>query len=349
MFDSDAFAGHESLHQFFDPKTGLKALIAIHSSALGPGAGGCRMWNYKDEASAVRDVLRLSEGMSYKNAVVGLDLGGAKAVIWGDSRTQKTPELFRALGRFIDSLNGAYWSAEDVGVSPDDMRFAREETRYVAGLDDGPAASGDPSPWTALGVFLCMKAAARRVFGVEDLKGMRIAIQGVGHVGQYLARRLMSEGAELVIADVNEAVLKQVSDATDAKIVSPDEIYDVDADIFSPNALGAIINQDTLPRFKAKLICGSANNQLASAEFGRELLNNGLVYTPDFVVNGGGIINVASEISGKYSREWVTNKIDQLVLTSEKVLEEAGADKRPAQDVALDIARRRIAEKSTAR
>ena len=348
MFDSDAFKDHESVHHFHDPATGLKAIIAVHSTALGPGAGGCRMWNYPDANAALRDVLRLSEGMSYKNAAAGLDLGGAKAVIWGDSRTQKTPELFRALGRCIDRMNGQYWSAEDVGVSPDDMRYAREETRFVAGLDDGPAASGDPSPWTALGVYLCMLESAKRTYGVDDLKGMKIAIQGVGSVGGYLAGHLAEAGAELFVADVNEAVLEQVSASTGATVVSPESIYDVDAEVFSPNALGAVLNQDTLPRIKARLICGSANNQLATPEIGVQLLQSGQTYAPDFVVNGGGIINVASEISGEYSKQWVKTKIHELVATLTRVLDEADTEKRPTHDVAVEFARRRIANKMTA-
>ena len=345
MFDSDAFAGHESLHHFYDEQTGLKALIAVHSTALGPGAGGCRMWNYPDAQSALRDVLRLSEGMSYKNAVADLPLGGAKAVIWGDSRKDKTPELFRALGRFIDSLNGVYWSAEDVGVSPDDMRYAREETRYVAGLDDGEAASGDPSPLTALGVFKCMQRAATRVFGTQSLEGVHVAVQGVGHVGGYLVEHLAKAGAKLTVTDINETLLEQVASKTGAQIVSPDAIYDVDADIFSPNALGAVVNDATLERLQCKLILGSANNQLATVDVGALLMEKGLVYGPDFVVNGGGIINVASEISGEYSRDWVLGKIDKLVETLDEILLTSSENGTPSNVEAIALARRRIAVK----
>lgn len=344
MFDSDAFAGHESVHHFYDDNTGLKAVIAIHSTARGPGAGGCRMWNYTDSVAMMRDALRLSEGMSYKNAVADLPLGGAKAVIWGDSRTGKSPELFRALGRFIDSLNGVYWSAEDVGVSPDDMRHAREETRYVAGLNEGEAASGDPSPITAIGVFRCMKAAAARALGTDSLKDVRVAVQGVGHVGGYLVKHLAEEGARLTIADINQSVLEQIARETGAEIVHPDAIYDIDAEIFSPNALGAIINDETLDRFKCKLIAGSANNQLASADIGRKLMDRNILYAPDFVVNGGGIINVASEISGEYSRDWVLKKIDHLVDTLGEIMDLSTRNRQPTNHEALALARRRIAE-----
>ena len=343
MFDSDAFAGHESLHHFYDEQTGLKALIAVHSTARGPGAGGCRMWNYPDAQSALRDVLRLSEGMSYKNAVADLPLGGAKAVIWGDSRKDKTPELFRALGRFIDSLNGVYWSAEDVGVSPDDMRFAREETRYVAGLDDGEAASGDPSPLTALGVYKCMQRAATRVFGTQSLEGVHVAVQGVGHVGGYLVEHLAKAGAKLTLTDINETLLQQVASKSGAQIVAPDAIYDVEAEIFSPNALGAVVNDTTLERLQCKLILGSANNQLATIDIGAKLLEKGLVYGPDFVVNGGGIINVASEISGEYSRDWVLGKIDKLVETLDEILQTSSENGTPSNVEAIALARRRIA------
>jgi len=303
------------------------------------------MWNYDNAQAAMRDALRLSEGMSYKNAVADLPLGGAKAVIWGDSKTQKTPELFRALGRFIESLDGAYWSAEDVGVSPDDMRHAREETRYVAGLDDGVAASGDPSPVTALGVYRGMKAAAQRVLGVDSLADVHVALQGVGHVGGYLAQHLAKEGARLTITDINQPVLEQVAQQTGAKIVSPDEIYDTDAQIFSPNALGAVINDQTLERLSCKLIAGSANNQLATVDIGEKLVKQGVAYAPDFVINAGGIINVASEISGTYSHDWVMGKVDRLVETLVTILDESAAQKTPSNVVAIDLARRRMTAK----
>jgi leucine dehydrogenase len=343
MFDKPAFAGHESVHHFFDQKTGLRAIIAIHSTERGPAAGGCRMWNYASADDAFVDVLRLSEGMSYKNAMADLPLGGGKAVIWGNSKTDKTPDLFRALGRAINTLNGRYWSAEDVGVSVHDMAFAAEETKYVSGLSTGKAASGDPSPVTAKGVFLGLKAAALRAFGTDDLNGRTIAVQGVGHVGGYLCGHLAQVGARLVITDVNTETLEIVAKATGAKVVAPGEIYDVAADIFSPNALGAIINPETLPRLKVKVVAGGANNQLATPEMGDRLREAGVLYAPDYVINGGGIINVAAEISGAYDPEWVEAKVLPLVQTLGEVLDQAQAEGRATNRVADEIARKRIA------
>lgn len=339
MFDKAAFAGHESVHHFFDAKTGLKAIIAVHSTALGPAAGGCRMWNYATSDEAFIDALRLSEGMSYKNAMADLPLGGGKAVIWGNSKTDKTPELFRALGRAIATLNGKYWSAEDVGVSVHDMAHAAEETKYVAGL---PGKSGDPSPVTARGVFLGIKAAALRAFGTDDLNGRHIAVQGVGHVGAYVCGHLAKAGAKLTITDVNQEALAQVSKETGAIVVAPGDIYDVDADIFSPNALGAIINPETLPRLKMKVIAGGANNQLATPDMGEKVKARGILYAPDYVINGGGIINVAAEISGAYDMAWVDGKLSRLMETLGEVLDQARREDRATNRVADAIARTRI-------
>jgi leucine dehydrogenase len=344
MFDKPAFAGHENVHHFFDAGTGLRAIIAVHSTARGPAAGGCRMWNYETADQAFTDALRLSEGMSYKNAMADLPLGGGKAVIWGNSKTDKTPEMFRALGRAIESLNGTYWSAEDVGVSPTDMAYAAEETKYVAGLPTGQAASGDPSPVTAKGVFLGLKAAALRAFGSDDLKGRRIAVQGVGHVGGYLCDHLTAAGAELVITDVNREALQAVASRTGAQIVEPAAIYDQPVDIFSPNALGAIVNPDTIMRLKARVIAGGANNQLATADMGEALMERGVLYAPDYVINGGGIINVAAEISGVYDPDWVESKVQKLVATLGDVLDQAAQERRATNRVADEIARRRIGE-----
>jgi leucine dehydrogenase len=344
MFDLPAFAGHESVHHFYDAKTGLRAVIAIHSTRRGPGAGGCRMWNYATSADVLTDALRLSEGMSYKNAMADLPLGGGKAVIWGNSKTDKTPDLFRALGRAIEQCNGRYWSAEDVGVSPADMAFAAEETKYVAGLPTGKAASGDPSPITARGVYLGIKAAAARAFGSDDLKGRHVAVQGVGHVGGYVCQHLAEAGARLTITDVNPETLAQVAKATSATVVSPDAIYDVECDVYSPNALGAVVNPGTLPRLKCKVIAGGANNQLATPDMGEKLMERGILYAPDYVINGGGIINVASEISGEFSPAWVEGKVQKLVQTLGEVLDQARSEGRATNRVADEIARRRIGE-----
>ena len=347
LFDSPDFEGHEGVHAFFDEKTGLKSIIAIHSTARGPAAGGCRMWDYSSADAALTDALRLSRGMSYKNAMAELDLGGGKAVIIGDSRSQKTPALFEAFGRAVDSLGGAYWTAEDVGVSPADLENTRKTTRFVAGLEGHAAASGDPSPVTAEGVFrgvrLCVERALKR-----DLKGVHVAIQGVGHVGAYLAEKLHAAGAVLTIADVNQAALNAVAAKTGAKIVPADAIFDVEADVFAPCALGGAISALTLPRLKVKVIAGGANNQLADAMIGQTVFDRGILYAPDYVINGGGIINVAAEIraleaGGAFDGDWVAGKLDRLAQTLAEVIDQSIAEKRPANLVADEIARARIA------
>ena len=295
LFDSPAFEGHEGVHAFFDEKTGLKSIIAVHSTVRGPAAGGCRMWAYPTADDALTDALKLSRAMSYKNAMADLDLGGGKSVIIGDARTQKTPALFEAFGAAIETLGGRYWTAEDVGVSPSDLMHARRRTRYVAGLEGHPAASGDPSPVTAEGVFRGVRLCVRRALN-RDLNGVTVAIQGVGHVGGYLAEKLHAAGAKLIIADVNREAIERVAAATGAQVVAPSAIFDVPADVFAPCAMGGAVNLDTLSRLQARIIAGGANNQLADAETGRMIFDKGLLYAPDYVINGGGIINVAGEI-----------------------------------------------------
>lgn len=342
MFDHPDFDAHEGVHLFHDASTGLRAIIAIHSTHRGPAAGGCRMWNYAAGDDMLRDALRLSQGMSYKNAMADLPLGGGKAVIWGDSHTDKTPDLFRAFGRAIDSLRGRYYTAEDVGIDVADIAHAAEETRFVAGLDEGSAASGDPSPVTAVGVFRGIKVACARAFGSDDLSGRTIAVQGVGSVGGYLCDHLAGAGARLVICDIDEAALADVARRTGAEIVAPDAIYDVEADVFSPNALGAVINDQTLPRLRAKVIAGGANNQLVIPEMGELVRRAGILYAPDYVINGGGIINVAAEISGAYSREWVEAKLGAMIATLAEVLDDALSAGEATNAVADRIARARI-------
>ena len=346
LFDSPNFEGHEGVHAFSDEKSGLKCIIAVHSTALGPAAGGCRMWPYASARDALEDALKLSRAMSYKNAMAGLDLGGGKSVILGDSRTQKTPALFEAFGRAIEDLGGKYWTAEDVGVSPEDLAHARKRTRYVAGLDGHPAASGDPSPVTAEGVFRGLKLCVQRALD-RELDGVRVAIQGVGHVGGYLAEKLHAVGARLVITDVNPETLRRVAAATNAEIVSPGAIFDADVDVFAPCAMGGAINLDTLPRLRARVIAGAANNQLADVASGHDLLQRGILYAPDYVINGGGIINVAGEIRAldrdeAFDPNWVDTKLDRLALTLEDVLEQALRERRPTNEVANQIARSRI-------
>jgi leucine dehydrogenase len=347
LFDSSAFEGHEGVHAFSDEKTGLKTIIAVHSTARGPAAGGCRMWPYASAQLALEDALRLSRAMSYKNAMADLELGGGKAVIIGDSRTQKTPALFEAFGRAVERVGGHYWTAEDVGVSPADLMSARKHTRYVAGLEGHAAASGDPSPVTAEGVFRGVRLCVRRALN-RDLDGVTVAIQGVGHVGAFLADKLHAAGAKLVIADVNEEAVREVAGRTGARVVSAAAIFDVDADVFAPCALGGAVNEDTLSRIGARVIAGGANNQLASSEVGRMLFEQGRLYAPDYVINGGGIINVAGEIralerSEAFDAAWVEAKLDRLMLTLEEVLDRSRQEARPTHEIANEIARARIA------
>jgi len=353
LFDSPSFEGHEGVHSFFDEKTGLKSIIAVHSTARGPAAGGCRMWPYPSAEAALEDALRLSRAMSYKNAMADLELGGGKAVIIGDSRTQKSPALFEAFGRAVDTLGGKYWTAEDVGVSPADLMSARKATRYVAGLEGHAAASGDPSPVTAEGVFRGVRLAVRRALK-RDLDGVTVAVQGVGHVGAYLAEKLHAAGAKLILTDVNEQALAEVAARTNATVVAPGAIFDAEADVFAPCALGGAINASTLPRLKARIIAGGANNQLADPEIGREVFERGMLYAPDYVINGGGIINVAAEIRGlergeAFDPAWVAAKLDRLMVTLEEVLDRALAEGRPTHEIANEMAKARIAQAAAER
>ena len=348
MFDHPSFDAHEGVHAFHDTESGLKCIIAVHSTALGPAAGGCRMWNYAIGDAMLTDALRLSQGMSFKNAMADLPLGGGKSVIWGDPRKDKSEALFRAFGRAVDSLNGSYYTAEDVGIDTSDMAMVRRETRYVAGLDEGAAASGDPSPITARGVYLGIREVAKRLYGTDDLSGRTVAVQGVGSVGAHVCEYLAKDGAKLVISDIDQVALKDVSTSTGATIVQPDDIYDAEADIFSPCALGAVINEKTLDRLRVKGVAGAANNQLVVPEMGEFLRRKGILYAPDYVINGGGIINVAAEISGNYSRDWVDGKLARLIETLGEVLDEALSTGQPANAVADRIARQRIADAKAA-
>ncbi len=343
MFDNRAFDAHEGVHFFHDANSGLRCVIAIHSTALGPSAGGCRMWNYQTSDEMLTDALRLSQGMSYKNAMAGLELGGGKAVLWGNSRTDKSEALFRAFGRAVESLQGRYYTAEDVGIDTADIDIAAQETRYAAGTSTGSAASGDPSPVTALGVFRGIQAVVARAFGSNDLNGKTVAVQGVGSVGGYACEHLAEAGANLIITDIDQSALQDIASKTGARVVAPDEIYDAKADVFSPNALGATINPETLKRLRVKAVAGGANNQLATPDMGQALSDAGILYAPDYVINGGGIINVAAEISGTYARDWVMGKLDILIATLGEVLDQGLASNQPTNVIADQIARARIA------
>ena len=352
VFSSPAFEGHEAVHAFHDAGSGLKAIIAIHSTARGPAAGGCRMFPYADDQAALDDALRLSRAMSHKNAVADLDLGGGKAVIIGDPRTVKSGPLFEAFGRSVEAVGGRYWSAEDVGVSPADLAHARKATRYVAGLEGHASASGDPSPVTAEGVKRGIVLAVHRVLE-RDLDGVTVAIQGVGHVGAYLAEKLAAAKARLIITDVDAEAAERVAARTGAVQVAPDEIFDAEAEVFAPCAMGGAFSADTIGRLRARIVAGGANNQLADPDMGRQLCERGVLYAPDFVINGGGIINVAGEIRALQRGEafdptWVEAKLSRLIETLEEVLDRAASERRPPHEVAVDIARARIAAASRA-
>ena len=347
IFHSPAFEDHEGLHAFHDAKAGLNCLIAIHSTARGPASGGVRMWPYPDDQAAIDDALRLSRAMSYKNAMAGIDFGGGKTVIIGDSRTDKTPAMFEALGRAVESLGGRYWAAEDVGVSPADLAYARKETRFIAGLEGHPAASGDPSPVTAEGVKRGIELCVRRTLG-KPLSEVTVAIQGVGHVGALLADKLAAAGARLVICDVGAEAVAAVAARTGAQVVSPEAIFDVEADVFAPCALGGAASAETLPRLKARIVAGGANNQLADAGVGQALFDRGVLYAPDFVINGGGIINVAAEIRAiergeAFDPAWVEGKVAAMIGTLSEVLDRSLAERRPADQIAVQMAKERIA------
>lgn len=326
-----------------DQTSGLKAIICIHDTTLGPALGGTRMWNYACEEDAIFDALRLARGMTYKNAAAGLNLGGGKTVIIGDSRTQKNEELFRAFGRYVQSLNGRYITAEDVGTSVQDMDWVHLETDFVTGVSSSYGASGDPSPMTARGVWRGMKAAAMEAFGSDSLEGKTIAIQGLGHVGYYLAKHLHEEGAKLIVTDIHNELIKRVVEEMGATAVLPDEIFGVKADIFAPCALGAVVNDETIPQFKVQVIAGAANNVLKEEHHGHRLHELGILYAPDYVINSGGVINVADELEG-YNYERALKKVELVYDNVAKVIKLANEYKIPTYIAADRLAEERIAK-----
>ncbi len=338
MMDANQFKGHEQLVYLHDRESGLKAFIAVHDTSLGPAAGGCRMWNYDSELDALNDVLRLSRGMSHKNAVAGLRLGGGKAVIIGSSKTDKSEELFRAFGRMIDGLGGKYISAEDVGISVEDMEIVAEETRYVAGLNKGEHASGDPSPFTATGTYLGIRAAVKHALGRDDVAGLTIAVQGVGHVGYHLCKQLYNAGAKLLVSDINPDALNRVEQEFGAKITDPDKIISAEVDVLSPCALGAIINDNSIDDIRAKIIAGAANNQLARDDHGHTLMGRGILYAPDYVINAGGIINIAAETRGAYDIDWVNGKVEKIYDNLMTIFRRSVSEKRPTNRIADELA-----------
>ncbi|KPV43506.1 leucine dehydrogenase [Alicyclobacillus ferrooxydans] len=326
-----------------DEASGLKAIIAIHDTTLGPALGGCRMWTYATEEEAITDALRLARGMTYKAAAAGLNLGGGKTVVIGDPKKDKSEALFRSLGRYIQSLNGRYITAEDVGTSVHDMDLIHMETSYVTGVSSAYGSSGNPSPMTALGVFRGLQATAKVALGTDDMAGKKVAIQGLGSVGYALAEFLKQAGAELVVTDINEEALRRATNELGAKVVQPGDIFAQDVDIFAPCALGAIINNDTIDRLRCKVVAGSANNQLAEERHGDMLHERGILYAPDYVINSGGLINVADELEG-YHPERAKAKVEniyKIMLELYRVADEQGI---PSYQAADHMAESRIAQ-----
>ncbi|MGN8647338.1 Glu/Leu/Phe/Val dehydrogenase dimerization domain-containing protein [Gracilibacillus sp. HCP3S3_G5_1] len=324
-----------------DAETGLKAIIAIHDTTLGPSLGGLRIWPYKSEEEAITDVLRLARGMTYKSAVSDLNLGGGKAVIMGDSREIKSEELFRAFGRFIEGLNGRYITGEDVGSTVEDMENIRKETKYVTGVSPELGGCGNPSPFTAYGVYKGIKSSALKAFGTEDLSGKTVAVQGVGNVAFHLCRMLHEDGANLIVSDINAVNVRKAVQEFGATEVAVGDIYDVDCDIFAPCAMGAIINDDTINRLRARVIAGAANNQLKEAYHGDLLKEKGIVYAPDYVINAGGIIAIEDALHG-FDRERAMKKIDAIYTKVQRIFEIADQDNIATNRAADKLAEERI-------
>jgi leucine dehydrogenase len=333
---------HEQIVICSEPSIGLKAIIAVHDTTLGPALGGVRMWPYNNEQEAIRDVLRLSRGMTYKAAISGLNLGGGKAVIIGDPRKEKNESLFRAFGKYVDSLGGRYITAEDVGINVQNMEWVRMETKYVSGLPKAIGGSGDPSPVTAFGVYQGMKACAQKAYGSDSLGGKKISIQGAGHVSSHLAKFLRNEGAELFICDIYEDKVNELAKEVGAEVVDPDDIYGIDVDIFSPCALGGVVNDDTIDHFNCDIIAGAANNILEEEKkHGQMLLDNGILYAPDYVINAGGLINVASELEG-YNEERAHDQASKIYDTILDILNYSEENDTPSYVASNILAEERI-------
>jgi leucine dehydrogenase len=337
-FDLADFDNHEQVTFFSDEESGLKAIIAIHSTKLGPAVGGCRMWDYASDQDALIDVLRLSRGMTYKNAMAGLKMGGGKSVIIGDAKKIKSEALFKAFGRMLNHLGGRYISAEDVNINTHDIAIANTVTPYVTGTE---GKSGNPSPFTALGTFLGIKAAVKHKFGTDDLTGISVAVQGLGSVGYGVCERLHAAGAKLIVADLNEDMLSKAANELNAQVVGLNDIYDQSVDVYAPCALGATINDQTIDRIKAKIVAGCANNQLAEPRHGKELLDRGILYAPDYVINAGGIINVSFE--DDYDADKATKKVEEIYDTLMTVFEKSSEQHRPTNEIADEMAREIIA------
>lgn len=341
VFSNSAFNDHEQVVFCHDKESGLKAIIGIHSTVLGPALGGTRMWAYESEADAVRDVLHLSRGMTFKAAISGLNLGGGKAVIIGDSRTQKTEAMIRAFGRMVDRLGGNYITAEDVGIGTKDMEYVQQETKHVTGIPIEMGGSGDPSPVTAYGTFMGIKASAKYKWGSDDLSGRKVLVQGVGHVGITLVKHLTEAGMEVLVQDIHQDRIAMAVDQYGASVYDG-HFADADVDVYAPCALGATINDDSLVRFRCSIIAGAANNQLKDeVAHGLEVGKRGILYAPDFLINAGGLINVYSEIA-KYDREESLARTEGIYDTSLEIFTHAETKGIPTHQAALEVAQARV-------
>lgn len=345
VFGQISFDHHEQVVFCHDKDTGLKAIIGIHNTVLGPALGGTRMWNYTSEWEALNDVLRLSRGMTYKSAISGLDLGGGKAVIIGDSKTDKSPELIKAFAKYVDSLSGRYITAEDVGTTTADMDLIKSITPHVTGISQSLGGSGNPSPVTAYGVFMGLKAAAKFQFGTDDLSGKRIFVQGAGNVGSTLVKHLAEHGADVFITDINREKVEEVSKLYGAKIYEGHDLFSEEMDIYAPCALGATINEDTINKLKAKVVAGAANNQLAVESIhGQMLHDKGIVYAPDFLINAGGIINVFGEIAN-YGSDEALRRTENIYNTTLDILNRSKEQNITPNQAAMKMAEERIEKK----
>ena len=337
------FDAHEEIHFVTDEKCGLKAIIAVHSTHLGPAAGGARFWHYAKDDDALTDALRLSRGMSYKNAMAGLPLGGGKSVLLADANRTKSPDMLHAFGKAVNGLGGRYVTAEDVGINVADMIEVARSTEYVAGLPNSTGdVGGDPGPHTSLGVFLGLKAAVKRGLGKDNLNGLHIAMQGAGSVATGVALHACAEGAKLSIADVDQAKAHKLADATNGTVVAPDAILGLEADVLSPNALGAILTEQSIAALKVPVVAGGANNQLATPEDGQRLHARGILYSPDYVINAGGIINVCTEYLGDGDASLVRQRIEGIPVRLEQIWSESKASGRDPAAVADAMAQRLI-------
>jgi leucine dehydrogenase len=343
VFSRIAKMGHEQVVFCQDKATGLKAIIAIHNTVLGPALGGTRMWDYASDEEALVDVLRLSRGMTYKAAISGLNLGGGKAVIIGDPTKLKNEAFMRRFGRFVDSLGGRYITAEDVNMKTRDMEYVHMESDYVTGIPESMGGSGDPSPVTAYGVYMGMKATAKHVYGVDDLSAKSVVVQGVGQVGMFLVDHLTKEGAKVYITDLDEDKLAKVAKSSGAQVIGMDEVYDLEVDIYAPCALGATLNDETIPKLRASIIAGGANNQLKEElKHGYMLIDKGITYAPDFLINAGGLINVGAEYYGPYNREKAHSDAEKIYDTTLDILKMATDESITTQEAAIKIAEKRI-------